>query len=76
MTNEQPIHTPTVAAKRYDHMKDNHFKIQKNRSIFGGLNSKHLLTWTRPDLVFVVNQVGHFMHNPTNVHRKMQFTLH
>lgn len=35
------------------------------RSVAGALQ---YLTWTQPDIAFVVNQVCQFMHNPTTAH--------
>ena len=66
MTSCKPNSTPFTSTSRLTPTQGQHlFDLTPFRSLVGALQ---YLTFTRPDLSFVVNQVCQFMHNPTDVH--------
>ena len=64
MEGAKPCSTPLATAK-LDHSGIPLSHPTDYRSLVGALQ---YLTWTRPDISFVVNQVCQFMHTPTDLH--------
>ncbi|KAM2097703.1 hypothetical protein ACFX1R_021210 [Malus domestica] len=64
MEGAKPCCTP-LGTTKLDHSGIPLSNPTEYRSIVGALQ---YLTWTRPDISFVVNQVCQFMHQPTDLH--------
>jgi hypothetical protein len=66
MTNCKPVNTPSVLHQRLS-SEDGHLCVNPTtyRSLVGMLQ---YLTFTRPDIVYDVNQVSQFMHAPKEGH--------